>query len=279
MERLILEDIVRTALREDLGTGDVTTESIVPIESAAQAQIVAKQSGVLAGMPVVEEVFRQLSAEVKVVRAIPEGSRFHPGSILCHLEGAARAILTGERVALNFLQRLCGIATLTARFVELAGGSKARIVDTRKTTPGLRVLEKYAVRTAGGHNHRIGLYDAVVIKDNHIVAAGGIVPAVQRARAAIPHTMTVTVECETLDQVEEALHAGADILLLDNMDNATRTEAVRRAKGRALTEASGGITEAAIKEIAATGVDIISIGALTHSAPAIDLSLDLLKAG
>lgn len=265
------------ALREDIGTGDVTTLSTVPPEARARGRMVAKAAGVVAGLPVVEEVYRQISPQVVVRPLAAEGARVQPGDALCEIEGPAQAILIGERVALNFLQRLSGIATRTARFVELVAGTGARIVDTRKTTPGLRLLEKYAVRVGGGHNHRMGLYDAVMIKDNHIIAAGGITAAVRRAREAAPHTMTVTVECETLAQVDEALEAGADALLLDNMDNATRAEAVRRAKGRALTEASGGITEGTAREIAKTGVDILSIGALTHSAPALDISLDLLK--
>jgi nicotinate-nucleotide pyrophosphorylase (carboxylating) len=272
---LFLEETVRRALREDIGAGDVTTESVVPPGTRARGRFVAKAAGVVAGLPVVTEVFRQVSAEVRVTPRIEEGARAQEGDILAEVEGPARALLMGERVALNFLQRLSGIATQTARFVDLVAGTGARIVDTRKTTPGLRALEKYAVRVGGGFNHRMGLYDAVMIKDNHIVAAGGITAAVTRARAAIPHTMTITVECETLAQVDEALNAGADILLLDNMDRAACAEAVRRAKGRARTEASGGITVETAREIAQTGVDILSIGALTHSAPALDISLDL----
>jgi nicotinate-nucleotide pyrophosphorylase (carboxylating) len=270
-----LEETVRLALREDVGTGDVTTLSTVPPERQARAEIVAKTEGVLAGLPVVEEVFRQVDASLSLTRTLHEGARIKPRDVLCEVQGAAQSILIGERVALNFLQRLSGIATRTAAFVKLVEGTGARIVDTRKTTPGLRALEKYAVTVGGGHNHRMGLYDAVMIKDNHIIAAGGIAAAVERARKAIPHTMTITVECETLSQVDEALDAGADILLLDNMENVTRAEAVQRAKGYAITEASGGITEATAAEIARTGVDIMSVGALTHSAPALDISLDL----
>jgi nicotinate-nucleotide pyrophosphorylase (carboxylating) len=270
-----LEETVRLALREDVGTGDVTTLSTVPAGQQARAEIVAKAEGVLAGLPVVEEVFRQVDAFLIVTRVLQEGARIKPRDVLCEVQGSAQSILIGERVALNFLQRLSGIATRTAAFVKLVEGSGARIVDTRKTTPGLRALEKYAVTVGGGHNHRMGLYDAVMIKDNHIIAAGGIGAAVERARKAIPHTMTITVECETLSQVDEALDAGADILLLDNMENATRAAAVQRAKGYAITEASGGINEMTAAEIARTGVDIMSVGALTHSAPALDISLDL----
>ncbi len=270
-----LEAIVQRALQEDIGTGDLTTWATVPSGVIATGRIVAKAEGVIAGLPVVAEVFRQITPESTVRMRVEEGAQVEPGDMLCEVVGAARGLLTGERVALNFLQRLSGIATRTARFTALVADSGARIVDTRKTTPGLRMLEKYAVVVGGGHNHRMGLYDAVMIKDNHIVASGGISIAVERARAAIPHTMTITVECESLVQVDEALDSGADILLLDNMDNAMRAEAVRRARGRALTEASGGITEATAAEIARTGVDILSIGALTHSAPALNISLDL----
>jgi nicotinate-nucleotide pyrophosphorylase (carboxylating) len=272
------EETVRAALREDIGTGDVTTQATVAPETRALARLVAKQAGVVAGLPVVEEVFQQTDPGIFVRALVAEGAHVAPQTVLCEVEGSAQGILTGERVALNYLQRLSGVATQTARFVALVAGTKARIVDTRKTTPGLRVLEKYAVTVGGGHNHRMGLYDAVMIKDNHIVASGGITAAVARAREAIPHTMTITVECETLAQVDEALAARADILLLDNMENATRAEAVRRAAGRALTEASGGITEETARAIAETGVDILSIGVLTHSAPALDISLDLVQA-
>jgi len=275
MDRSI-DDIVRRALEEDVGSGDVTTLSVVEESVRARASMVVKSAGVLAGMPVVMEVFRQLDPAVTVTALSEDGGVVNPGDVICRIEGAARSILTGERVALNFVQRLSGIATRTAAFVRLVEGTDARIVDTRKTTPGLRILEKYAVRVGGGHNHRMGLYDAVMIKDNHIVASGGIQSAVGKARSAIPHTMTITVECETLEQVDEALAAGADVLLLDNMDKETLAESVRRSKGQALTEASGGVTELTVAEIAATGVDVISVGALTHSAAALDISLDFM---
>jgi len=274
---LLIEDVVRRALREDVGTGDVTTLATVPADIRARANIVAKGTGVVAGLPVLEEVFRQVSPDIKIKFIREDGAWVRPGDILCEIEGWARAILTGERVALNFIQLLSGVATRTASFVELVAGSGARIVDTRKTTPGLRLIEKYAVTVGGGRNHRMALDDAVMIKDNHIVAAGGIAAAVKRARNAVPHTMTITVECETLEQVDEALIAGADVLLLDNMDNETRAEGVRRAKGKALTEASGSITEETAAEIAATGVDILSVGALTHSSKALDISLDIIE--
>ncbi len=270
-----MAEVVRRALAEDIGTGDVTTQLTVPEEAQARAVARAKGSGVVAGLPVVAEVYQQLDPTLRVTFAVLEGDRVEAGDALCRIEGTAQSILTGERVALNFLQQLSGIATLTARFVELAMGTRARIVDTRKTTPGLRSLEKYAVRVGGGYNHRFGLYDAVLIKDNHIQASGGLTAAVQRALAQAPHTMTVTVECDTLDQVNEALAAGADILLLDNMTPEQLTEAVALAGGQVTTEASGRITEATVAAVAQSGVDIISVGALTHSAPALDISLDL----
>jgi nicotinate-nucleotide pyrophosphorylase (carboxylating) len=278
IDRSALDEIVRNALREDIGTGDVTTLSTVAADRQAVGRMVAKADGIVAGLPVVEEVFRQVDGNVAVRRIINEGAAITTGDAICEMEGEAQSLLVGERVALNFLQRMSGIATLTAKFVAQIEGTDARIVDTRKTTPGLRLLEKYAVRVGGGHNHRMGLYDAVMIKDNHIIAAGGIAAAVKRARAQIPHIMTITVECETLEQVDEALSAGADILLLDNMTNALRVEAVHqiRVSGkRVLAEASGGITLETAAEIARTGVDILSVGALTHSAPALDISLDL----
>lgn len=272
-----ISETVRLALLEDIGTGDITTLLTVPESARARGFFVAKQAGVIAGLPVVAEVYRQVDPAVtlEAEAAITEGTRVEAGTTLCRAVGSARSLLTGERVALNFLQRLSGIATKTARMVELVAGTKARIVDTRKTTPGLRALEKYAVRVGGGHNHRFGLYDAVLIKDNHIQACGSITAAVEAAFAQAPHTMTVTVECDTLAQVEEAVAAGVDIVLLDNMSLPALTEAVALAAGQAWTEASGGITEETAAAIAQTGVDILSVGALTHSARALDISLDL----
>ena len=268
-------DIVRRALSEDIGTGDLTTLLTVPPDARARGEIVAQSSGVVAGLPVVSEVFAQLDPGLTITFNVQDGELVQDGQTLCSIEGRAQSILTGERVALNFLQRLSGIATKTAEFVELVQGTKARIVDTRKTTPGLRSLEKYAVRVGGGRNHRFGLYDAVLIKDNHIQASGGIAQAVESALAQAPHTFSVTVECETLAQVHDAIEAGADILLLDNMTPAELAEAVETVAGQAMTEASGGVTAETVREIALTGVDIISVGALTHSAAALDISLDL----
>lgn len=269
-------DTVRHALAEDIGTGDMTTLLTVPEGAVAMGSLLAKQAGVVAGLPVAAQVFAQVDPALAIEFTAEEGQYVEAGETLMAVRGSARSILTAERVALNFLQRLSGIATKTARFVALVEGHKARIVDTRKTTPGLRALEKYAVRVGGGFNHRFGLYDAILIKDNHIQAAGGITPAVQAAYAQAPHTMTVTVECDTLAQVEEAIAAGVDIVLLDNMSLDMLRQAVELLDGQAAAEASGGVNEETVTAIAQTGVDIISVGALTHSAIALDISLDLI---
>lgn len=275
LDTRIVDEIVQRALSEDIGTGDITTLLTVPDGVEARGEFIATQPGVLAGMPVAERAFHQLHPRVRVERIVKEGQHFDSGAVLAEVYGEARALLVGERVALNFLQRLSGVATLTARFVEAVNDLPVRICDTRKTTPGLRYLERYAVRVGGGYNHRSGLYDTVLIKDNHIAVCGGITQAVQRVRRALPHTMKVEVECATLEQVQEALEAGVDIILLDNMTVATLREAVRIAKGRALLEASGGVRLDTVRQIAETGVDAISVGALTHSALAIDIKLEL----
>jgi nicotinate-nucleotide pyrophosphorylase (carboxylating) len=268
------EPILRAALAEDIGAGDVTTQATVPVEAMARAVMIAKADGVLAGLSVACRTFTLVDHFITWEPHVADGEVVATGTPLATIIGPAQGILTGERVALNVLQRLSGTATLTRRFVEAVAGTKARIVDTRKTTPGLRVLEKYAVRVGGGHNHRIGLYDAVLIKDNHLAAGGGVRATVARARAQAPHTMRIEVECKTLDQVDEAIAVGADILLLDNMTLELLAESVRRIGGRALTEASGGVNLDTVAAIAHTGVDLISVGALTHSAPALDISLD-----
>jgi len=272
------ESLVRAALVEDIGSGDITTTLCIPAGTRATATVLAKQPGVIAGLAIGELAFHLLDPEAQWSAHVRDGDRVGEGRTpLATVTGDARALLTAERVALNFMQRLSGIATVTARYVGLVAGTDARIVDTRKTTPGLRMLEKYAVRAGGGFNHRLGLYDCVLIKDNHIKAAGGIKNAVQGARAHIPHTMKIEVEASTLGMVDEALAAGADIILLDNMDTETMRRAVNAIGGRAISEASGGLTEARVAEVAATGVDILSIGALTHSAPALDISLDFAE--
>jgi len=267
--------LVSAALREDLGTGDLTTELLIEGNIRARGTFLAKASGVMAGMPVALEVFSQLDPEASATVLVAEGSRFHSGQVLATVTAQARALLSGERVALNFLQRLCGIATATARLVERANPWGVVVLDTRKTTPGLRVLEKYAVRMGGGRNHRFGLYDAVLIKDNHIALAGSVASAVKKVRGRLPHVYRIQVEVRTLQELEEAIHAGADLVLLDNMTPDQLREAVRRAKGRVPLEASGGITVETVEEVARCGVDFISSGYITHSAPAVDISLEM----
>lgn len=269
------EHLVRLALLEDIGPGDITTTLCIAPDAQATATLLAKSAGVLAGLDVAALAFRLLDPQMQWEPKLADGAQIgHKPTPLATVTGNARALLTAERVALNFAQHLSGVATLTARYVSQVNGTKARIADTRKTTPGLRTLEKYAVRVGGGFNHRLGLYDAVLIKDNHIRAAGSIMRAVALARTGVPHTMKIEVEASTLPQVEQALAAGAEIILLDNMDTSVMRQAVQTIGGRAISEASGGLTEARVAEVAATGVDILSIGALTHSAPAMDISLD-----
>lgn len=269
---------VQSALAEDIGAGDLTTDSAVPGSATARAALVAREPLVLAGLPVAEEVFKQVSAQIESVRAASDGERVKANQPLLQISGPARAILTAERVALNFLQHLSGIATLTSDFVEAVKGTRAKILDTRKTTPGLRVLEKYAVACGGGANHRIGLFDGILVKDNHLAALGNELPnpvaaAVRRVREHHPK-LPVEVEADTLEQVEQAVEAGADIILLDNMNLVQLRVAVQRTRGRAKTEASGGVNLGTVRQIAETGVDYISVGALTHSARAVDIGLD-----
>ncbi len=275
----MLDAVIVRALVEDLGAGDVTTESCVPEEMTATANGVARKELVVSGLPVAARVFTTVDPSTRFTPKVDEGAKVEAGTTLFAIEGKARALLTGERVALNLIQRMCGIATTTRRYVDaLPEGSKTRITDTRKTTPGLRLLERYAVRRGGGHNHRNDLGSAILIKDNHIVAAGGVRTAIERARARAPHTSKIECEVDSLAQLEEALGAGADIVLLDNMATATVEEAVRLTRGRALLEASGGITLERIAELSRAGVDAISVGALTHSTPAADIGLDFVVA-
>ena len=268
--------LIELALDEDVGAGDITSAATVLPDAVAVAEIRAKEAGVLAGLPIAARVFHSVDAHVEFVALAGDGQLVTPGEVVCRIQGRARSILTGERVALNFLQHLSGIATRTRSLVALVQGTNARLADTRKTVPGMRSLAKYAVRVGGGHNHRHGLYDAVLIKENHIAAAGGVAEAIRRARALAPHTTRVEIEAETLEQVRTALDAGADILLLDTMELDTLRQSVALCQGRALTEASGGVTEATLRDIAETGVDIISVGALTHSVKALDLSLRIV---
>jgi nicotinate-nucleotide pyrophosphorylase (carboxylating) len=271
MEGLDVDDVVRRALAEDVGAGDLTTGATVPPGARARARITQKQSGVVFGLDAAEAAFRALDPSARSERLVAEGEWREGGPVL-DVEGAAAALLTAERTALNFLQRLSGVATSTALHVRAIAGTGARVLDTRKTTPGLRALEKAAVRAGGGTNHRAGLYDAILIKENHAAMAGGVGAAVRRARAAAAD-VPLEVECRTLDEVDEALAAGALWLLLDNMAPETLRTVVDRVAGRARLEASGGVSLEAIREIAGTGVDFVSVGALTHSAPALDFSL------
>jgi nicotinate-nucleotide pyrophosphorylase (carboxylating) len=271
----MLDSVVRRALEEDLAAGDITTEACIDPDAVATANAVARGAIVACGAPVVAVVFALVDPALRFAAVSPEGQELARGTTLWTVSGRARSILMAERVALNFAQRMSGVATVTHAYVSaLPPGSTTRIIDTRKTTPGLRVLERYAVRVGGGKNHRDNLGSAVLIKDNHIAACGGITRAIERARAHAPHTSRIECEVDTLEQLDEALAARADIVLLDNMDTPTVAEAVRRARGRAITEASGGITLQRIKELARVGVDAISVGALTHSAPAADIGLD-----
>lgn len=276
---LHFEPVLRAALAEDIGAGDITTLVTVPEFRAARAELIAKAEGIVAGLPIAERAFQIVEPQAVWTAYVKDGERVRPGEVLAAITGPARGLLTAERVALNFVQQLSGIATLTMRFVMLIAGTNARITDTRKTTPGLRTLEKYAVRCGGGNNHRFGLADAVLIKDNHLSAGGGVGATVWRAKELAPHTMRIEVECKTLVQVDEAIVAAPDIILLDNMDNATLREAVKRIGGQAITEASGGVNLKTVADIAKTGVDLISVGALTHSAPALDISLDFVAEG
>jgi nicotinate-nucleotide pyrophosphorylase (carboxylating) len=267
-----MQDEVKRALAEDVGKGDVTSRAVVPRDAEARARIEQKQPGVIAGLDVAQEVFRQADRSLRWMALAGEGS-WREGGPVAAIEGLARSILEAERVALNFLGRLSGIATLTARYVEAVDGTRARILDTRKTTPGLRELEKKAVLTGGGFNHRFGLDDAILIKENHSALAGGVGVAVRAALEKAPKGMMVVVECGTLAEVDEALAAGAGHLLADNMSLEELEATVERASGRATVEASGGVNLETIRGIAETGVDFISVGALTHSAPTLDLSL------
>ncbi len=270
---LNLDDIIKNALREDIHTGDLTTQAVVSGSRPAKARFLAKESLTLAGIDVAARVFALVDPSIVFEGCFRDGQFIEKGSVIANISGDAAQLLQGERVALNLLQRMSGIATITVGYVKAVAGTKARIVDTRKTTPGLRVLEKYAVRVGGGINHRTGLYDGILIKENHIAAAGGITEAIRRAKAYIPHTLKIEVETESVEQVKEALSSGADIIMLDNMDCETMRCCVNLIAGKVLVEASGGVNLDTVREIAETGVDIISIGALTHSPRAMDISM------
>lgn len=268
------QELIEQALQEDLGTGDLSS-GIFPKASATNAKIYAKQSGIVCGLEIVERVFKTVDSQVEVKRLKIDGEVVEMGTVVLEVFGSVQSILMAERVALNFLQHLSGISTATYEATVEIGELPVRITDTRKTLPGLRMLQKYAVRMGGGQNHRFGLYDAVMLKDNHILAAGGIKQAVAEARRHIGQMVKIEVECETLSQVQEALDSKAEVIMLDNMDIPTMSEAVRLINKRALVEASGGIKKGSLRAVAETGVDVISIGALTHSVKALDFSLDI----
>ncbi|HSV76493.1 MAG TPA: carboxylating nicotinate-nucleotide diphosphorylase, partial [Bacteroidales bacterium] len=270
------DKLIALAIAEDLGTGDITTNSVIPEESKISGQFIAREDGVVCGLGVLMRVFAIIDPLVVILPIVKDGQRVVSGQVLAQISGPARSILSGERVSLNFLQHLSGIATKTARIVESVEGTGVRILDTRKTIPGLRWLEKYAVRTGGGTNHRMNLSDGLLIKNNHIKAAGSITKAIEQARLNAPPTLKTEVEVENLEQVQEALTAGADIILLDNMNLDTMRQAVELINGNAVTEASGNMEQKNLADVAKTGVDMISIGGLTHSVKALDISLRVL---
>ncbi len=269
----LVTQIISMALNEDVGTGDITTETTIPADKTASGRFIAKEDMIICGIDVAELVFRTVDASISFNENFKDGDKVCKGDVIATVNGNARNVLTAERTSLNLMQRLTGIATRTHEAVKCVEGTKAKITDTRKTTPGLRVLEKYAVRAGGGTNHRFNLADGILIKDNHIAVSGGIKNAVANARKAAPHTLKIEVEVETKEQLAEALEAGADIIMLDNMSNELMSECVKIIDGRALVEASGNMGDKDLYEVAKTGVDIISIGALTHTVRAADISL------
>jgi len=271
----VIKSVIDYALKEDVGDGDITTNSLIPLELQAKATMVAKSSGVIAGLGVAEYVFITLSPDIIWKPFVTDGDEVTKGDLILEITGSYRALLTGERLALNFLQRMSGIATMTAKYVNELSGYTTKILDTRKTVPGLRILDKYAVLMGGGTNHRIGLYDMVLIKDNHIKIAGGISRAIAQIKKNSSNGIKIEVETTTIEEVRESLAAGVDIIMLDNMSNKTMAECVKLVGGRAKVEASGNMTLERLKEVAATGVDFISIGALTHSVTAFDISMNI----
>jgi nicotinate-nucleotide pyrophosphorylase (carboxylating) len=273
---LLIQDSVRRALEEDLGrAGDITTTATIPASAGARAVIASREAGVIAGLPLAEAAFHMIAPGLRFIALVGDGGHVNAGDVVAEIEGSARAVLSAERVALNFLGRLSGIASLTNRFVQQVAGTDCRIVCTRKTTPGLRAFEKYAVRCGGGFNHRYGLDDAVLIKDNHIAVAGGVAAALRAAKASVGHLVKIEIEVDTIAQLREVLAEGADVVLLDNMGLETLREAVAMVEGAMLTEASGGVNLDTVAAIAATGVDMVSVGALTHSPRVLDLGLDI----
>jgi len=273
---LHLNRLIDLALEEDIGTGDITTENLIPMDAEGRAEIIGKEPLILAGLAVARTVLLRLDPSLTFETRCMDGDQLSPGTCLLTISGRLQPLLTGERTALNFLQRLSGIATHVRRFVDALPEGAIRLVDTRKTTPGWRALEKYAVRIGGAANHRMSLSDGILIKDNHVAICGGIRTALEKARQGVPHTLKLEIEVATPEQAAEAAEAGADIIMLDNMDPETIQEAVRRIDGRALVEVSGGVTRETIAALAARGVDIVSVGALTHSAVAVDISMNIV---
>jgi nicotinate-nucleotide pyrophosphorylase (carboxylating) len=276
-QKHVIQGLIQSALKEDIGSGDITTSAVLSGREVGNARVVAKEDMVVAGIGVFKEAFLFSEEKVDFIDSVKDGDNVKDGDLLTQMSGNLGNILTAERVALNFLQRMCGIATLTRRYVDEIRGTGAKILDTRKTTPGLRVLEKYAVMIGGGFNHRFGLYDGILIKDNHIYAAGGIIAAIEMVNKDVPHNLKIEIEVKNLGEVEEALSAGVDVIMLDNMEVGEMKKAVSLIKGRALVEASGNVSLKNVKKIAETGVDFISVGALTHSAPSSDISLKLTQ--
>lgn len=277
LNKLMVEEIIRNALKEDMNYGDITTDTLIGEESISVARMTAKEDGVIAGLAVAEMTFKILDQSISFIPLKKDGDMVKKGEHMAEIKGSTRGILKGERLALNLIQRMSGIATMAKAYADGVAGYPTRIVDTRKTTPGLRILEKYAIRMGGCHNHRFNLSDAVMIKDNHIKAVGSITKAIEITRQNIPHTMKIEVEVESLAQLQEALEAKADIIMLDNMDTANMKKAVEITAGRAILEASGNITKERLREIAEIGIDVISVGALTHSVRAMDISLNIVK--
>lgn len=275
LDTLYLRQVVKDALLEDIGSGDITTILTIPIDSISTAIMTAKEAGVIAGIEAAKTAFIILDESISFETNLKDGANVKPGDIIAEIKGNTRAILSAERVSLNLIQRLSGIATLSSKYVELASQTKARIVDTRKTSPLLRRLEKYAVTVGGGFNHRFGLDDGILIKDNHIAASGSISKAIESAKRKTPHTLKIEIEVTSISELKEAINAGADIVMLDNMNINELKDAVKIANGRVLLEASGGVNENTVKQIAESGVDIISVGALTHSPKALDISLNI----
>ena len=276
-ENPFVKEIIRLALREDIGSGDITTDSIIRERKIGQARLIAKENFVLSGLPIFKQVFQELYTEMKFDQFFEDGDFIRSGEIICIIEGSIQAILKGERTALNFLQRMSGVATTTKKFVERISSTSAKILDTRKTIPGWRILDKYAVRVGGGNNHRFGLFDGILIKDNHISSVGSIGEAIRLVKENAPHTLKIEVEVETLDELKEAIENDVDAVLLDNMDMEILEEAVGIAKGRVLIEVSGGINLDNVQEVAKMGVDFISVGVITHSVKGVDISLEFQR--